>query len=44
MLELSGIGANQMSLMSGASLHVDAKALDVEITECTSTMKKARAA
>ena len=38
-LKLSGIGANQMNLLSGASLHVDAKALDVEITECTSTMK-----
>ena len=43
-LELSGIGANQMSLLSGASLHVDAKTLDVEITECTSTMKILRQA
>jgi hypothetical protein len=43
-VKLFGIGANQMNLLSGATLHVDAKALGVEITECTSTMKKARAA
>ena len=39
-LELSGIGVtNVTNLLSGASPQIDAKALDIAVTECTTTVK-----